>query len=542
MMRRRRIPTIAVHNNLIIPQIAPSRRAQSIVAIAIIPLGAAFLLLQFGDSMRWLSVAGLLVPLFISGIEGAIDLDWHPPDQTLINNITAVISGPGVYGFIYNSSDSPRYGTYNWCNMPHVRRDEYVPAPSEYELVYVELIHRHHKRTPYASNSFPVEPYRWDCDDEAVFSYASPLLQEEQQQQQQRSAVPIYWNFQASSSQNPFSPGTGGWTGSCQFPQITSGGLDDSFQHGVDLYGVYHSLLGLLPSHSDPPESWRQKTSFRVTTNTITSQVAGMLLGGLVGPAVPKISVTVQPAAIDSLEPRYPCPRAAALMSIAKSSAAWKAHLRAAQPLFDTLDAISGVNPSDVSFHESVDHYYDNLSARQCHAKPLPCHPNAVSERGNCVNQDMADAVYRLGHWEYSYMYRDAGPEALAAAVAGYGVWVAELASHLRDVVAHDTKPDTVWRHNIAHDGSLSRLLAVLQVDEMVWPGMGAEVVFELFRKKEKGDGSGYFVRVLFGGRVLTSSSPALGRMNLLLVETLLGYFDGLVGVDAGLVKGKCAS
>jgi acid phosphatase len=71
-----------------------------------------------------------------------IDLSWHPPKQTQINNITAVMAGKGVYGFIYNSSDTPndRYGTYNWCNMPHVRKKEYVKAPSEYDLVYVELV------------------------------------------------------------------------------------------------------------------------------------------------------------------------------------------------------------------------------------------------------------------------------------------------------------------------------------------------------------------------------------------------------------------
>jgi hypothetical protein len=35
-------------------------------------------------------------------------------------------------------------------------------------------IHRHHKRTPYASNTFPHESYSWECNDEALFYYGVP--------------------------------------------------------------------------------------------------------------------------------------------------------------------------------------------------------------------------------------------------------------------------------------------------------------------------------------------------------------------------------
>jgi hypothetical protein len=74
----------------------------------------------------------------------AVDLSWYPPSQTLVNNLTNVVSDSttGVYGFIYDSSNTPdeAYGTYNWCNMPHVRASEYKVPPDEYELVYVELV------------------------------------------------------------------------------------------------------------------------------------------------------------------------------------------------------------------------------------------------------------------------------------------------------------------------------------------------------------------------------------------------------------------
>jgi len=131
--------------------------------------------------------------------------------------------------------------------------------------------------------------------------------------------------------------------------------------------------------------------------------------------------------------------------------------------------------------------------------------------------------------------------------------------------------------HNVAHDGSVSRLLSVLQVENMVWPGLGSEVVFELFRKKEReekqhdareasgranGEVDGrelhndminvpgtstseessdrYYIRILWGGRVLKSSHLALGTVDMLPLETFIDYIDDLVGVRALKVKEMC--
>ncbi|KAK3943587.1 histidine phosphatase superfamily [Diplogelasinospora grovesii] len=561
-------------------------------------------------------LSGLLSAHTIGTVTAAVDLSWHKPAQTDINNLTAVATSEssGVYGFIYNTSQTPdeRYGVYNWCNMPHVRKTEYVKPSSEYELVYVELMHRHHKRTPYSSNAFPIESYPWNCDDQGLFYYGKHF-------NSPHGPAAVYWK-QYISPISPFVPS--GWIGTCQFPQITSGGLDDSWQHGADLFGVYHDLLGFLPSKDDP--TWRQKVVYRVTTNQITSQVAGMVINGMFGAADGDVPVVVQAAAVDSLEPTYACPVSSSLFNTITSSPAWQQHLTVASGLYATLDGISGVSPTDPGFHASFDHYYDNLSARQCHAKPLPCKlVNGQNDTGNCITQQTADAVYRFGNWEYAQIYRDA-PQSLAASAASLGVWVAELAAHLRAAVNGTT--DVIYYHNIAHDGSVSRLLSILQVDTMVWPGMGSEVVFELYKKQQQqqqqqppcthnnclramlgkvaqadafcstyvnttaisttgvplpiptwlgscnrdaravssackcvvdtatatsaptpsgtGSGtasvSGYYVRVLWGGKVLRSSNPSLGVMDMLPVETLLAYFDGLVGVGASLVAGKC--
>lgn len=144
----------------------------------------------------------------------------------------------------------------------------------------------------------------------------------------------------------------------------------------------------------------------------------------------------------------------------------------------------------------------------------------------------VADAVFRRGEYEYSYIYRDA-PESLAASTASYGVWMAELASSIRASISGSSS--IIYRHNVAHDGSMSRLLSILQIEKMVWPGMGSEVVFELFEK-----GGCYFVRVLWGGQVLKSANPSLGRMDMLPVAALLNYIDGLVGRMASKVPGLC--
>ncbi|KAF4974126.1 hypothetical protein FZEAL_8935 [Fusarium zealandicum] len=462
------------------------------------------------------------------------DVSWYPPSATRVNNLTTALKGKGAYGFIYHTSHTPddKYGTYNWCNMPHARKTEYVKPSDEYELAYVEVIQRHHKRTPYADNAFPVESYPWNCDDQGLYYFGRPFTQ------QPRQAAEGYWQG-FESDINPFVPH--GFVGSCQFPQITAGGLEDSWMHGNDLYGVYHDLLQFLPARD---QDWRSKIRFRVTNNQITSQVAGMVINGMWG-ITDSIPLFIQQAGVDSLEPQFSCKVGKELTDSIKSAsnANWLAHLTKSEVLFDTLDDISGVPIDDEGFHVSFDHYFDNLSARQCHGKPAPCKLVDGRNSSTCVNQETTNAVYRMGQWEYSQIYRDA-PLSLAASSTSYGVWIAELASHLRTVIAGQEAP--LYFHNFAHDGSISRVLSILQIDVMVWPGMGSEIIFELYKKNPEkspqGDNKGgHYVRVLFGGQTLRSSHPSLGLMEMVPVETLLGYFDGLVGKDGSQVKGKCS-
>ena len=78
----------------------------------------------------------------VSTVSTVIDLNWYPPNKTDVNNLSVVINGTGTGGFIFNSSftGEGEYGEYNWCDMPHVRRREYVVAKEGFELVYVEVV------------------------------------------------------------------------------------------------------------------------------------------------------------------------------------------------------------------------------------------------------------------------------------------------------------------------------------------------------------------------------------------------------------------
>ena len=374
------------------------------------------------------------------------------------------------------------------------------------------------------------------------------------------------------------------------------------------------------------PDDANDKITFRVTQNVITSEVAGMVINGMFGTEA-DYPLLIEASGIDSLEPTYSCSVSSNLFNVIKSGANWTDHLTAAAPLYATLDDISGVSSTDSGFHASFDHYYDNLSARQCHDKPLPCKlVNGVNST-TCVTQTETDEVYRLGNYEYSYIYRD-DPRSLAASATSYGVWIGELTTHIRDFISGESQ--VIYRHNVAHDGSMSRLLSILQLDTMVWPGMGSEVVFELYKKdtasstipittvtstptviapncnhdnclrqviQESSSASqfcptytassvteslptfvsncggiasrvssacscvvtptstfsttaptstsgtspsGYYIRILWKGQVLQSSNPSLGLMDMVPLETVLGYFDGLVGVGASFILGKC--
>jgi hypothetical protein len=106
-------------------------------------LGVLLSLLSPNLYTMWSKSEGTAVlTALVSGSMAAVDLSWHAPAASQINNLTSVTSSTGVYGFIYDTSVTPddKYGQYNWCNMPHVRKTEYIKPSEDYKLQYVELV------------------------------------------------------------------------------------------------------------------------------------------------------------------------------------------------------------------------------------------------------------------------------------------------------------------------------------------------------------------------------------------------------------------
>ncbi|KAF7760282.1 hypothetical protein Agabi119p4_10958 [Agaricus bisporus var. burnettii] len=513
--------------------------------------------------MRSISPLWVLLGIAVSFTE-AVNVVYYPPDQTHINNLTNVLHSTEAPG-IFNSSHTPDsiYGIYNWCNMPHVRTKEYKTPSSQYKLVYVEAIQRHQKRTPYASNTYFEEVIGWDCVNQGrTVGLHSTSFQE----------TTVEWQAEFPSN-NPFTKtvGPGFINSTCIFPGITSEGQDDARVHGEDLREVYFKRLGL-------GETYDGKTArVRVTNNVITSEVASGSCRGL-WPKTDVVPVSIEEPVIDSLEPSYPCPNADAIRNnytTGDGGAVWLNHLTAAAPLFDKLDSISGIEKNDTGgWHISLDHNYDNLSAKQCHGKPLSCDRNDTS---TCVSQEEANMVYNFGNWEYSYIFRDA-PESADYSCKKYGAFFLQLQDHLQQVM--DGKSTMKFMYNIAHDGSMAPMLGCLQISQMVWPGMGAEVTYELYEGPSNGNngpgqcnsditsrddnshgndnhgddnhgnnghgnnghgnsGNGkqqYYLRVMWGGKPMKTSTP-MGTLDLIPVETFFDYIAQYVGTGEELVQ-----
>lgn len=144
---------------------------------------------------------------------------------------------------------------------------------------------------------------------------------------------------------------------------------------------------------------------------------------------------------------------------------------------------------------------YDNLSAKQCHGKPLPC---SLNNTAICTPQEDADAIYRLGNYEYayksviafslvlvladgddeySYRWRIAENSTLYSALT-MGAWFIELQDHINGKIdgSNNVKYFHKWVYKVlilrfwlnrydgisfAHDGSISPVLGVLQIDKV---------------------------------------------------------------------------
>ena len=105
---------------------------------------AAFLFQPFYDTQTLSHVFPKWFRPTVQGTDRNTVMDsWHAPRSSWSNNLTKVIHSTGTHGFIFNSSTVPEgstYGTYNYCNMPHVKLPDYPTPASEYRIEYVEVV------------------------------------------------------------------------------------------------------------------------------------------------------------------------------------------------------------------------------------------------------------------------------------------------------------------------------------------------------------------------------------------------------------------
>ncbi|KAF8517913.1 phosphoglycerate mutase-like protein [Hysterangium stoloniferum] len=370
---------------------------------------------------------------------------------------------------VYSGSQTPHqfpWNTYNYCNAPHVNAAHYtVPSNSSgAELVYMNVMIRHHKRTP--DNLYPSENELnpqpgWVCTYFLESTYGSL------QGKNGRSAHIFHETFIPDT--HPFLSQF--WNGSCDEGQLTAAGLQDAIAHRKGFAAVYMDKVRFLKA-VDENDIW-----IRTSTEDRTYQVAGGWLYGM-NPSLDNVPFKVhnEPASIDSLVPSYSCPNADSLRNQYQSIPAWTDHLNANADLKARLDATLGTAGLNAWSH------------------PLPC-----NSMGACVAPEDAVKVFQIGDFEYNYIWKAAQGASTYNSLT-FGVMFQELAQNF---VAFQKGQETFkLRLYVGHDGSMIRLASGLGIQgPLRWPALGSEFVFEVWRTHDRS----LFVQVMHEG------TPAVG-------------------------------
>lgn len=263
---------------------------------------------------------------------------------------------------------------------------------------------------------------------------------------------------------NPFSPGV---NGTCQFPQITVGGIQDGFQHGKDLWRVYGEKLGLIPKKPS------HRVWFRSSESVLTQASAGAVLRGVWPDYDGALPLHQMVSSVDTVNEGYSCSAISATLNQIKSTPEWKDHLSVTSNLRAQLGALLGATSS--SWQSTFDHFSDNFQARLCNGYELPC---SVSNSSACVTMEMAAEVFRAGDWEWNYYWRT-NPYVTKYIQVVEGLFIGEIVSHLQDVMDGTSSRD--YSHIFIHDGDIGPVLGALGIKALRWPAMGSNIAFEVW-------------------------------------------------------------
>lgn len=277
--------------------------------------------------------------------------------------------------------------------------------------------------------------------------------------------LPVYAQMYTDPT-NPFVVGS--VNGSCQYPQLTLGGVLDGYQHGQDLWAIYGEKMGLLPSSPDSPAVW-----FRSSSSPLTQGSAGAVLRGMWPDHRGPLPLHQQASGVDTVDQGFPCPARSRLLSSIESTEEWKRHLAVTQSLRDRLAGLLDANRTD--WMSTFDHFADNFQARLCNGYRLPC---SRADPSACVTEDDAYEVFRAGDWEWNYRWH-LNPDASQYIQLVEGLFLKELAERLESI-SQDAL-GRVYTHNFVHDGDLGPVLGAVGIEQLRWPGMGSNVAFEVW-------------------------------------------------------------
>ncbi|KAM0169085.1 hypothetical protein ACHAPF_010335 [Botrytis cinerea] len=461
---------------------------------------------------------------FLAGSQRAIALS---PSETLYPiglNDTLYITNTslGSYGGIYSAPVKPTtsnitYGTYDYCSMPHPRVQEYrLPSPIangsvKAQLVYLEYLQRHQRRTMY--NVLPSgETVPFNCSDILPYLYAGPHDNTLEQ------PIAVYASTY-TDAHNPFLSNY--ISGTCQYPQLTIGGLLDGYQHGQDISGVYGATgkLSLLPTSPS-----LEQTYFRSSESPLTQQSAGGVLRGIWPNYQGSIALHQQESSLDTVNAGYSCSTIASTLAKIQSTTEWQAHLTATSALRTTLGTMFNADSS--AWQGTMDHFADNFQARICNGYSLPCSPTETSK---CVTQEMADEVFRAGDWEWNYYWR-ANPYVQKYIQAVEGLFIGEIVSRLESV-ANGTIQRGKYSHTFVHDGDIGPVAGALGINALRWPGMGSNIAVEIWKLQNFTSPpiDGHFARVLYSGQPMQSIH---GDLDWVPLRTLLEILKQFVPTD----------
>ncbi|KAJ5455607.1 uncharacterized protein N7458_003871 [Penicillium daleae] len=433
---------------------------------------------------------------------------FYPP--TL--NQTSYISNAsiGTYGGIYKApTNGPTggnpYGTYDYCSMPHPRTQEYkLPGPIangsvKGELVYLEYLQRHQRRSPY--NILPGgENQAYQCDNVRPYLYAGADSESGIQ------PMPMYAQTYQDST-NPFTPGV---NGTCQYPQITIGGVQDGYQHGKDLWNVYGQKLGLIPKKPN------DRVWFRSSESALTQGSAGAVLRGVWPDYEGALPLHQMVSSVDTVNEGYSCSAIGSTLSALQSTTEWNDHLSVTSELRSQLGSMLGATSS--SWQSTFDHFSDNFQARLCNGYELPC---SVSNSSACVTMEMAEEVFRAGDWEWNYYWRT-NPYVTKYIQVVEGLFIGEIVAHLQAV--QDGKSTLDYSHVFVHDGDIGPILGALGINALRWPAMASNIAIEVWKTHDKSS-VGYYARVLYSGQPVQTIHGTLDWIDLADLIAILSVY-----------------